>query len=259
MKFLAITQRLLSAALAVVLVAAVGEPASAHKGVDHSKPREETTGTESNTRLPTADTNVPQPVYEYKPSEAGSYKLPRIKEASNGKVLFEDSSKGTLVDLFGRRQVTIMAFVYTRCGDVCPIASNQMAMLHEALNGMPELEGKVALASVSFDPEYDTPAVMREYGSHFKSAPAKYVPWHFISPISVEEGNKIVQAYDQPVGRDKNNSAVLHHILRAFLVDGKHQVRNIYSIDFLDPSLLIADIKTILAEQHAGVIGQGGH
>ena len=47
---------------------------------------------------------------------------------------------------------------------------------------------------------------------------------------------------------DENGNYIgsISHILRVFLIDQEKNVRNIYSVSFLHPDLLINDIKTLL-------------
>ena len=43
----------------------------------------------------------------------------------------------------------------------------------------------------------------------------------------------------------------LAHQLRVFLIDAKGDIRNIYSVGFLDPRLVMTDVRTLLAEERA--------
>lgn len=65
-------------------------------------------------------------------------------------------------DLRGRP--TVVNFIFTRCHSptMCPAASASMAALAKALREA-GLAGKVQLVSVSFDPAYDSPGVLRAY------------------------------------------------------------------------------------------------
>jgi protein SCO1 len=61
----------------------------------------------------------------------------------------------------------------------------------------------------------------------------------------------ILEAYDQPIGRKPDPDdplGPLAHQLRVFLIDGKGEVRNIYSVGFLDPRLVMTDVRTVLTE-----------
>ena len=49
---------------------------------------------------------------------------------------------------------------------------------------------------------------------------------------------------------DENGRATrtLHHMLKMFLIDGRGEVREIYSLAFLQPHVMFNDIKTLALE-----------
>jgi len=59
-------------------------------------------------------------------------------------------------------KVQVLAMVYTTCESSCPIIVSLMQHLEAALP--PALHSEVGFVLVSFDPERDTPSVLREYG-----------------------------------------------------------------------------------------------
>ena len=66
-----------------------------------------------------------------------------------------------------RGQALVLTFVYTRCPlpNYCPLMSKRFATLQPQLR---ERYGQdVQLLSISFDPAYDTPKVLREYASQY--------------------------------------------------------------------------------------------
>ncbi len=80
--------------------------------------------------------------------------------------LVEASGKRlALSDLRG--QVVLITFIYTRCPlpDFCPL---QMAHFKEVKARLHDLIGReVTLLTITFDPRYDTPEVMRGYGAAY--------------------------------------------------------------------------------------------
>jgi protein SCO1/2 len=70
-----------------------------------------------------------------------------------------------LVDLKGKP--VLMSFVYTRCPmpTMCPLTTKQFVAVQKSLKA--EERDKVALVLISFDPEYDTPAVLKKYGEAY--------------------------------------------------------------------------------------------
>ncbi|GJD66617.1 SCO family protein [Methylobacterium frigidaeris] len=179
----------------------------------------------------------------------GSYRLPPIKRAAGGTVLDE---AGKTVDLLRRdrpgdgRGVTVLALIYTRCGDVCPLASADMARLQDLAAKDPGLARRMRLITLSFDPEHDTPEVMRSFAAAWRSADPAAPAWTFLTAPDRAALAPILAAYGQRV--DAGPSGVLNHVFRAFLIDPEGRVRNIYSLDFFEPALVLTDIRTLLLD-----------
>ena len=66
-----------------------------------------------------------------------------------------------------RGKALVLTFVYTRCPqpDQCTLMSNNFAAIDQVLQKQPELYQKTHLLTISFDPDYDTPKVLRSYGA----------------------------------------------------------------------------------------------
>jgi protein SCO1 len=151
--------------------------------------------------------------------------------------------------------VTVLAFMYTRCGDVCPTATLRLAQLHDLAAHDREVAARLRLVTMSFDPEHDTPDVMREHAAQWRGPAGTDPEWLFLTAPDAASLQPIMAAYDQTVGRKpdpKDPTGALDHILRVFLIDGEGMVRNIYSLDFLDPNLVLGDVRTLLRERPAG-------
>ena len=59
-----------------------------------------------------------------------------------------------------RRSTVVLAFLFTRCPDVCPLTAGQFRAAQRALGAD---AAKVEFVAVSVDPEGDTPAAVREF------------------------------------------------------------------------------------------------
>lgn len=194
---------------------------------------------------------LPAPTFDYAPPAPGSYDLPPLGRAEDGAVLDENGEALHLRDLFAGH-MTVLAFVYSRCTDICPLAHAQMAALREAVAADADLAGRTRLVSLSFDPAYDTPAVMAELADHWTTGAPASPEWLFLTTSGHDALAPILAAYDQPVARKTDPddpTGPLHHLLRVFLVDDTATVRNIYSLDVLDPRLLLADLQTLAIER----------
>jgi cytochrome oxidase Cu insertion factor (SCO1/SenC/PrrC family) len=182
--------------------------------------------------------------------EPGTYSLPPIKKAGGGSVLDE---RGVAHDLAGllSGQITVLAFIYTRCGDACPTANLQMSVLQDLASRDRSLSGRMRLASMSFDPDYDTPEMMAELASQWRSADRRAPEWLFLTAPNRESLAPVLVSYNQAIGPKpdaQSTTGPLNHIFRAFLVDPGGRIRNIYSLDFFDPELVLGDIRTLLLD-----------
>jgi cytochrome c peroxidase len=217
---------------------AVAAAAAGHEGRDHASP---------------ATPEVLPPGYgalEFTAPAPGSYALPPLRPAADGEVLTSDGVPTTLHALFGDR-VVLLSFIFTSCSDVsgCPLATAVLHRVDRRLRDEPELAGALRLVSLSFDPERDTPEVMRRYGESFSG---EALDWRFVTTRSAAQLDPILEAYGQSLTKDYDEEGrylgSISHILRVFLIDRERRIRNIYSVSFLHPDTLIGDVKTVLME-----------
>jgi len=96
----------------------------------------------------------------------------------------QDGQRVSLKEYHGK--VLLLTFIYTRCPfpDYCPRMSANFAEIYRHLQTDPSLKSSTRLLSLSFDPERDTPKVLREYA--FKVAhtrdEALFKRWEFGAP-----------------------------------------------------------------------------
>ena len=98
-----------------------------------------------------------------------------------GLPVFYDAPRFTLTDQDGKPfdseqlkgSVWVAAFIFTNCPGVCPMMTQKMADLQDAIDAK-----DVKLVSFSVDPERDTPAVLKQYAQRFKADESR---WHFLT------------------------------------------------------------------------------
>ena len=199
----------------------------------------------------TGPATSPRAGYAFALPEPGSYRLPAIRPAAGGGVLDERGRGHDLSDLLQGR-ITVLAFMYTRCGDLCPTATLQLSLLQDLVAKDQRLAQRMHLVSMSFDPDHDTPRALAEYAASWRSDNPGAPEWHFLTAPDRAALATILAAYGQAVSAKPDPAAAggpLYHIFRAFLIDASGQIRNIYSLDFLDPDLVLTDIKTLILDQ----------
>jgi protein SCO1/2 len=88
-----------------------------------------------------------------------------------------------------RGKVLLVTFIYTRCPfpDFCPRVSTNFAEIYKQLGTNPALAG-TRLLSISFDPEHDTPKVLRDYAFSVAHThePALFKRWEFAAPRAAD-------------------------------------------------------------------------
>jgi cytochrome c peroxidase len=190
---------------------------------------------------------------QYTPPPAGTYALPPLGTAGDGKVISDAGEQLALHDLIGDKLV-LLGFIYTRCSDIngCPLASYVMKKVQDSVALDDALKTRVRLISLSFDPESDTPEALGDYAMHFRRQGSD---WQFLTTASETELQPILESYGQwrQKNYDENGeyTGSMSHILRVYLVDRQGRIRNIYSTGFLDAGTVINDLRTLYLEDSA--------
>jgi len=119
----------------------------------------------------------------------------------------QDGKSFRLDDFKGK--AVLITFIYTRCPmpTFCPRLSGQFAKIQDDLAKTPVDFAKTHLVTISFDPKYDTPPVLRKYGlAYLDNDPAGFSHWDF---ASAKEGDlrKIADAFGLEYFEEDNQIA----------------------------------------------------
>ncbi len=186
---------------------------------------------------------------EYTPPAPGTYALPPIATVSDHP-LIDEKGKSTRLFALTRDRLAVVAFVYTTCTEAqgCPISLTVLHGLDRAIAAELELTNAVRLITISFDPERDTPARM----AAMRRLHAPRTDWRFVTTHDETELTPLLVDFGQPVAKlrydDGAWTGLFRHVLKVFLVDREHRVRNVYSTGFLNPTLVLNDVRTVLLE-----------
>ena len=191
------------------------------------------------------------PRMEFVPPPPGSYELQKIQRVSDA-VLLDSTGHNVNLSALTRGKLTLLTFFYTYCVDPlgCPFAHTTLANLRDRVRADPVLAGRVRFVSVSLDPTHDTPEVIASYSKEFTIDPQ--FDWRFLTARRVPDLLPVLDDFGQDVSveMDANGHATrtLHHMLKMFLIDARGEVREIYSLAFLQPQVMFNDIKTLAME-----------
>jgi cytochrome oxidase Cu insertion factor (SCO1/SenC/PrrC family) len=174
---------------------------------------------------------APKVPADFDPPAPGTYRLERIMQAPDGRIVDASSKRGQLA-AYTHGKVTLLSLMYTACSDEtgCPLAFYTIDMIKRDLEKSKAARGRVQVVSLSFDPEHDTPEVMRAYGGkHVKGGSP--VPWHFLTAASKRELAPMLDGFGQDVSKAASGQADkdLMHVLKLFLIDKDGWVREIYT------------------------------
>jgi cytochrome oxidase Cu insertion factor (SCO1/SenC/PrrC family) len=187
----------------------------------------------------------------FAPPAPGSYELPPIPLTARGTVLDESGHAHELARVTHGR-ITLLGLVYTHCTDPdgCPRATWAFSRVRSMLREDRALEERVRLASLSFDPRHDTPAVMADYAAQVRGREPG-AEWRFLTTRSPNAAATVLDALDQDVTRLSGSADAFQHTVKVYLFDPGGRVREIYSSAYLVPEMILNDMRTLALEQPA--------
>lgn len=158
---------------------------------------------------------------DYKP--AVQYHVPQVGDPVPDFKLLNQSGRTIHLEQF-KGKVLVATFIYTRCplADYCPRMSRNFADIDKSLAADSALYTKTHLLSISFDPAYDKPGVLRSYGGAYTGKYTKetFDHWDFAAP-SEKDLPQVTQYFG--VGVTAGENKTLNHSLSTVVIgkDGK--------------------------------------
>ncbi len=168
--------------------------------------------------------------------------LPVLSELQSFALTEKNDEILSLDDLKG--QIWVADFIFTRCGGPCLSMSKKMSQLQTAFAHADD----VKLVSVSVDPEFDTPAVLRDYADRFNAKPEK---WLFLTgekPAVLE----LAKSSMKVTVEEATDSSPIIHSTYFILVDQLGNIRGYYnSAEPNALSQLAVDVEKLRAKAGA--------
>lgn len=171
-----------------------------------------------------------------------SEKLSIIEKAADFELINQNGEKISSA-LFSDK-VKVMSFIFTRCmmPKMCPRTVKNFCELQELAGD--ELSGKMEMFLVSFDPENDTPGVLKKYGELYG---VDFSNCHLLTGEK-ETIEKVCNDYE--IIAEKQEYGDYRHSLITFLIDRNNNVRKLYFANQWKPEEIKRDMLSLLENRN---------
>ena len=171
-------------------------------------------------------------------------------EVPDYRLINQDGKTIRIQDYKGK--ALLLTFIYTRCQDPnqCTLMSSNFAAIDQELQKQPELYGKTHLLSISFDPAYDTPKVLRSYGAAHtgKYSDETFAHWEFASG-SADEVKGIAKFFGLRYYQDTSSGTEqVIHSLRTAVIGPDGKIVKVYRGNEWTPAELIKELGAAVKE-----------
>lgn len=190
--------------------------------------------------LETLDKTGTAPVAESGPLPTNPEFLSDGEMVPDAPLVDQDGQPRAVWSFHGHR--VALTFIYSRCPipDFCPLMNRNFAAVQKSLAADPAL-ADVRLVSVTVDPEFDTPAVLKPFAARAGADPAV---WTFLTGPPAE-----VQTFGTPLGiyAEHNPEMLIVHNLRTAVINPDGRLVKVYTGNEWTPAALVADLAAIPA------------
>ena len=158
------------------------------------------------------------------------------KDVPDFQLTNQDGKRISMKDFRGK--ATALTFIYADCPlpDYCIKMSKNFSDLANQLADDKEAKGKYRLLSISFDPEHDTPAVLKEFGQH---AGADFAVWTFATGPSAEM-RRLTKEFSVLVQPEKGT---ISHSLATALIDPQGRIEKIWRGNGWTPAEVVNELQ----------------
>lgn len=159
----------------------------------------------------------------------------------------QDGKKISMKDFRGK--VTAITFIYSRCPlpNYCILMSKNFSDLANQLNDNADLKDKIRLLSISFDPETDTPAKLKEYGRGYlgKDSKTDFSVWQLATGTD-KEIKTVADFFGLRYEADQTDKTQFNHSLRTVVVSPDGKVQKVFSGNEWTTNELLNELRTTI-------------
>lgn len=129
-----------------------------------------------------------------------------------------DQNNKTVTDKDYLGKVYVVEFFFSTCPSICPVMNRNMLMLQKEFYGKPDF----GIASITINPENDTPQVLREHAAQLG---VKHYNWHMLTGDKEYIMNLAKKGFNLYAGENKNVAGGFEHSGLFALVDKEGTIR----------------------------------
>jgi protein SCO1/2 len=155
-----------------------------------------------------------------------------------------DSEPIRMSDYQGR--AVVLTFIYTRCPlvDFCPLMNKHFEAIEQSLQSDPELYRRTHLLSISFDPEFDTPELLRTFALQRHGITEETLNhWEFAT--GTHENLRIL-GYELGLTYQAAGEDEIVHNLRTALIAPDGTLAKVYTGNEWTPEEVVADMQELV-------------
>ncbi|HJZ68935.1 MAG TPA: copper-binding protein [Blastocatellia bacterium] len=153
-----------------------------------------------------------------------------------------------------RRRVLLVTFIYTRCPlpDYCPLMTDNFSAIEKSLSATPQSYAKTHFLSISVDPEYDTPKVLRDYAAAHS---ADLNHWEFAGGTK-DQVKQIATYFGMRYWPDGDQ---IVHSLRTAIIGPDGKLVRLYHGNDWRPEQVATELRDAATPDEGGVSGDSSH
>lgn len=139
-----------------------------------------------------------------------------------------------------RGRALVLTFIYTRCPlpDYCPLMTDNFSEIGKTLKATPEMYSKTHLISISVDPEYDTPKVLRAYAARHS---ADFAHSDFLTG-GKDDVKRVATYFGMQYWRDGDQVV---HSLRTAVIGTDGKLVKLYRGNEWKPDEIVAELRAL--------------
>ena len=179
-------------------------------------------------------------------SASSGFELLKNGETVPDQLLIDQDGKPRPMSAMRGHRVAL-TFTYTRCPmpNFCPLMDRNFQALQREIKKTPAL-ADVRLITVSFDPEFDTPQVLKAHAQRVEADP---LIWTFVTGDR-DEVERFAARFGVTLERAEQNPIDITHNLRTAIIDTEGRVVKVHTGNAWTAAEVLADLRATAAPSH---------